>query len=118
MYSAIAACSTLNSEDEILEFIPGTYIAYYENEFHKTNDTLTIQENTAAQNVYVIKRRYYYTTEVDGRNLTPTYKKEEWTALFDAEHNILMEQRHGSIISFDIENKMLKRGSREYRKLE
>jgi len=112
------ACNGLKGKDEIISFIPGTYIAYYENEFHKTHDTLIIQENITAQNVYEITRRYYYTTVVDGRELTPTYKKEEWTALFDTEHNILNEQKHGSIISFDIENRSLKRGSRAYKKID
>lgn len=112
------ACNSLQGKDEIISFIPGTYIAYYENEFHKTHDTLIIQENTAAQNVYEITRRYYYTTVVDGRELTPTYKKEALTALFDEEHNILTDQQHGSIISFDIQQKTLKRGSREYKKID
>lgn len=112
------ACKSINRKDEILSFIPGTYIAYYENDFHKTHDTLIIQENTTAQNVYEITRRYYYTTVVDGRELTPTYKKEALTALFDKEHNILTDQQHGSIISFDIKQKTLKRGSREYKKID
>jgi len=112
------ACNDLKVKDEIISFIPGTYIAYYENEFHKTHDTLMIQENTAAQNVYEITRRCYYTTVVDGRELTPTYKKEALTALFDKEHNILTDQQHGSIISFDIQQKTLKRGSREYKKID
>lgn len=112
------ACKGLQGKDEIIAFIPGTYIAYYENEFHKTHDTLIIQENTAAQNVFEITRRYCYTTVVDGRELTPTYKKEALTALFDKEHNILTDQQHGSIISFDIQQKTLKRGSREYKKID
>ena len=111
------ACNGLQGKDEIITFIPGTYIAYYENEFHKTHDTLIIQENTAAQNVFEITRRYYYTTVIDGRELTPTYKKEAMTALFDKEHNILTDQQHGSIISFDLANKTLKKGNREYKKI-
>lgn len=113
-----AGCKSLSSKNEITAFIPGTYIAYYENEFHKTHDTLLIQENTAAQNVYEITRRYYYTTVVDGRELTPTYKKENWTALYDASNNILTEQRHGSFISFDPKQHHLKRGSRIYQKID
>lgn len=112
------ACRDVEGKDDIIAFIPGTYIAYYENEFHKTHDTLIIQENTAAKNVYEITRRYYYTTVVDGRELTPTYKKEALIALFDKEHNILTDQQHGSIISFDIRHKTLKRGSREYKKID
>ena len=107
------ACNSIKAKDEIISFISGTYITYYENEFHKTHDTLIIQENTAAQNVFEITRRYYYTTVVDGRELTPTYKKEALTALFDKEHNILTDQQHGSIISFDIQRKILKRGNRK-----
>lgn len=112
------ACNGLQEKNDIISFIPGTYIAYYENEFHKTHDTLIIHENTDAQDVYEITRRYYYTTMVDGRELTPTYKKEALTALFDKEHNILTDQQHGSIISFDIHHKTLKRGSREYKKID
>ena len=111
------ACNGLQGKDEIITFIPGTYIAYYENEFHKTHDTLIIQENTAAQNVFEITRRYYYTTVIDGRELTPTYKKEAMTALFDKEHNILTNKQHTYIISFKLTNKTLKKGNREYKKI-
>jgi len=114
----LTACTSNMLKDAIVDFIPGTYIAYYENEFHKTHDTLLIQENKGGNNVYEIIRRYYYTTTVDGKELTPTYKKENWTALFDKEHHILSEQRHGSVISFDPGNKTLKRGNREYKKID
>ena len=61
------ACNSIKTRMKLYHLFP-VPISYYENEFHKTHDTLIIQENTAAQNVLIITRRYYYTTVIDGRN--------------------------------------------------
>ena len=72
---SLASCNNLKNEDTIKAFIPGTYITYYENEFHETYDTLAIQENgMQGASVYEIAHRYRATTHIDGRDLPETYK--------------------------------------------
>ena len=111
------ACNQKASSNATIDFIPGIYTAYYENEFHKTFDTLVIKQNIAGNRVYDINRAIYYTTMVDGKTLTPVYKKEATVGLFDEKNNILVEQTHGSIISFDPANNTLQKGNIKYKKL-
>lgn len=111
------ACKDLKVKDEIIPFIPGTYIAYYENEFHKTNDTLFIKQEGISKTVYNIKNAIYYTTIIDGRVLTPVYKKEYLTGIYDTKNKILTEQKHGYIIVFNPLEKALSVNGKAYKKI-
>ena len=112
------SCNDLPNEDSIKAFIPGWYIAYYENEFHETYDTLDIKNNgMPGASVYEIAHRCRTTTHIDGRDLPENYKVELWTGIYDEQKKIMTESKHGSVITFDPENNILKKATRIYKKI-
>lgn len=109
-----AACAYCNKS--IKKFIPGTYVTYYENEFHKVFDTLVIKE-TCTNGIYEMEDREFYTTTIDGKILTPKVDREEMQGVFDEKTKTLVDQKHGVLIIFDPKNNTLKRATREYQKI-
>ena len=115
--TSLYACKQESKKQEIQRFITGTYVTTYDNEFHRTWDTLIIKQNIAGNQVYDILNAVYYTTTVDGKTLSPVHKKSSAVGLYDDKMNILYEQKHGAIISFDPASNTLQRGAIKYMKI-
>ncbi len=86
---AIAAlansCSDLRA-DKVKDFIPGVYVKSIDDEFTKGMDTLVIDVLDKSAGSYSINKKMSYQQVIDGRELSPQYKTESWTAVYDDEY--------------------------------
>lgn len=112
----VVGCSD-SQADKMKDFIPGVYIKTIDNEFTKGMDTLVIDVLDKTAGSYSIRKKSSYQQVIDGRQLSPQYKVENWTALYDKEINQLMEQRKGKVLSFLPEENKLSLGGSEYKKI-
>lgn len=117
---AIAAlaggCSDLKA-DKVKDFIPGVYVKSIDDEFTKGMDTLVIDVLDKSAGSYSINKKMSYQQVIDGRQLSPQYKTENWTAVYDENTYQLMEQRKGKVLSFLPEENKLSLGGSEYQKI-
>lgn len=112
----ISSCSN-PAADKIRAFIPGMYIKEINNEFTKGMDTLVFEVMDETGGVYSIKRRTGYQQTIDGKQLSPQYETESWTAVYDEKTHQLMEQQKGRVFTFLPDQDKLSMGSSEYRKI-
>jgi hypothetical protein len=95
----ISSCNT-SGKDEIMEFIPGTYIRTGQNEFGKEFDTLVISVQNLAAKEFKIQNRWHYIRQVEGEADVPEYKVET------LDH-----------YSFDVKEKVLFDGTNKFKKI-
>ena len=112
----ISSCSNPVA-DKVENFIPGTYVKEINDEFSKGMDTLKIAVLDKSAGSYSIKRGMRYQQTIDGKTLSPQYKEENWTAIYNEDTHQLMEQKNGKIFSFMPEHGTLSMGSSEYKKI-
>lgn len=112
----IAGCNT-SGKDEIMEFIPGTYVRTGQNEFGKEFDTLviTIQNPTAKE--FKIQNRWHYIRQVEGEANVPEYKVKETSGIYDAETKLLEEAETLDHYTFDIKEKAVFDGTNKFKKI-
>lgn len=108
---------TESKQESIQNFIPGTYVRSFQDEFSKGNDTLIIGIRDPRLSLYRIEKRMGYVQQIDGKMLTPQHSVEQWTAVYNREHGQLHEQRKGKVLSFYPDENKLSLGSSEYQKL-
>ena len=116
MYFSLA-CGVLfacNSAS-LTSFIPGTYTRLVTNEFSVGADTLVIDGQEGL--TYTILHKGTYRRILQGRSLPSTAFLEKWSATYDANRGILIEQRKGKIISFDPSKNILLVGGSTYQKI-
>lgn len=113
---SIAGCGT-NGNDEIIEFIPGTYVRTAQTEFGKAYDTLVITLQNKSANEYKIQRRWKYDRVLDGKPQEPEYKVTETSGLYDSEKNLLQETETLEFFSFDTKNKLMFNGANKFTKI-
>lgn len=106
-----------NESKSVQNFIPGTYVRSFQDEFSKGNDTLIIGIRDPRMSLYRIEKRMGYVQQIDGKMLTPQHTVEQWTAVYNREQGQLHEQRKGKVLSFYPEENKLSMGSSEYQKL-
>lgn len=112
----ISICNT-SGKDEIMEFIPGTYVRAGQNEFGKEFDTLviTIQNPTAKE--FKIQNRWHYIRQVEGEANVPEYKVKETSGIYSTETKLLEEAETLDHYSFDIKEKVLFDGTNKFKKI-
>jgi hypothetical protein len=113
----ICSCNTVVSNDETMQFIPGTYVRQNDGEFGKSYDTLsfTLQNESAKQ--YKIERRFLYARVIDGKPLEPEYRQQKNSGIYNPQTKTITESRSGKIYSFDIKKGVLYSGPNEFKKL-
>jgi hypothetical protein len=106
-----------NSYDAILSFIPGVYVRSFKGEFSIGKDTLIINRPAARNNYYTIQHNGCYRRIKDKRLLEPKCKSETWIGIYDEANNVLIEQKHGKLISFIRDENVLLLGSSRFNKM-
>lgn len=112
----VSSCSNLQA-DKVQDFIPGVYVKTIDDEFTKGMDTLMIDVLDKSAGSYSISKKMSYQQVIDERPLSPQYKLENWTAVYDKDTHQLMEQRKGKVLSFLPEKGKLSLGGSEYKKI-
>lgn len=114
----LMSCTGLLKSDDVKYFIPGTFLSTWKTEFSESTDTITIEPQIKhGSEAYAITRRTRTIFFNDGRRADPDYKIRNLTAYYDPERKTLLIENDGSILSFDIDKKEMKRGSIAYRKM-
>lgn len=112
----IYGCNT-SGKDEIMEFIPGTYVRVGQNEFGKEFDTLVITIQNPAAKQFKIQNRWHYIRQVEGEANVPEYKVKETSGIYNAETKLLEEAETLDHFSFDIKEKVLFDGTNKFKKI-
>lgn len=112
----IYGCNT-SGKDEIMEFIPGTYVRVGQNEFGKEFDTLVITIQNPAAKQFKIQNRWHYIRQVEGEANVPEYKVKETSGIYNAETKLLEEAETLDHYSFDIKEKVLFDGTNKFKKI-
>lgn len=111
-------CSPFRSRDEVREFIPGTYITEWKNEFTQSKDTIVIAApGTKGGDGYRITKRSYYQQMIDGKELKPQSKVQNWSGTYNPEVKTLVIDKSGRVLLFDPAKNELVEGSTSYRKI-
>lgn len=106
----------LLKRDKVEDWITGVYIRLISNDFSQGTDTLTIAKKSGRQ--FSIKRRSSYRRLLDGQVFDPEYKSEDWLGVYDEKTQLLHEQQHGKVLSFQPEERTMKVGTAEYKKIQ
>jgi len=113
----LVACNSMHG-DSTRSFIPGTYVKHFDDEYFKDGeDTLIISNADEGGNVYPIARHMSYQKVIDKKVQPRENKSEKWMGVYNEQEKVLHEQKHGAIISFDPNNKLLRVGNNEYKKV-
>lgn len=112
----IYGCNTSN-KDEIIEFIPGTYVRVGQNEFGKEFDTLVITIQNPVAREFKIQNRWHYIRQVEGESNVPEYKVKETSGIYNVETKLLEESETLDHYSFDVKEKVLFNGANKFKKI-
>lgn len=106
----------LLKRNKVEDWITGVYIRLVSNDFSQGADTLTITKKSSSQ--FLIKRRSSYRLLLDGQVFDPEYKTEDWLGVYDDRTQLLHEQQHGKVLSFQPGERTMKVGTAEYKKIQ
>lgn len=112
----ISGCNS-SGKDEIMEFIPGTYVRTGQNEFGKEFDTLVITIQNPAVKEFKIQNRWHYIRQVEGEANVPEYKVKETSGIYNTETKLLVESETLEHYSFDVKEKVLFDGTNKFKKI-
>jgi hypothetical protein len=104
-------------DDNVKEFVTGTYITEWKNEFNESRDTIIIEPLTnAGSKTYKITRKtFFHYTNL--RKRKSEYKVLRWTGCYDEKQKTVMIHNSGRILSFDPAKFEMKMGTITYKKL-
>ena len=108
-----AACN--HGKDETVG-LTGTYIAYHEHEFGKTNDTLVVSKVNGGQNIYQINRNAGVVRTADGKVFPKRLVKETCMARYIDENKMLEDLKTGKTYVWNSQQQLLISGSTQFRK--
>jgi hypothetical protein len=97
-------------------YISGTYVTQFKNEYSITSDTLVVASEANSQ-TYNIERRTGFNKIRDGKTLPKEFKVAKWVSSYDTEKQILQETELGKQIYVLSEKQSLKLGDSEYQKV-
>ncbi|MGN6802438.1 MAG: hypothetical protein ACTHJN_11060 [Ginsengibacter sp.] len=115
--TAIIFCGLLVGckEDEVLNFIPGTYVRSVKNEFSVGRDTLVIIKEST--NLFSIIHQGIYQRIYQWKISPVRSFSEKWSATYDEDKKSLIETRKGKIFSFNTYVNVLYLGTSRYNKI-
>lgn len=109
LYAGLTACN--NEQDnaaKTLDYIPGVYVRAFAGEYSSGYDTLVITAPDKNSNFYTIKHSSSFKRIIEKQVQPIEYKSENWTAVFDKEKSLLIEQKKGKqLLPLRKENKLL-----------
>jgi hypothetical protein len=112
----LSACNS-SGKDEIMGFIPGTYVRTGQNEFGKEFDTLVISLQNPSAKEFKIQNRWHYIRQVEGEANVPEYKVKETSGIYNAQTKLLEEAETLDHYSFDVKEKVLFDGTNKFKKI-
>lgn len=96
--------------------LEGTYINNAASEFSIADDTLVVEQSES--NRYLLHRSTGFRLQDDkGKPAKLQYEKEEWTAVYDTDADVLRESRNGVIITFNADRSIMTAGKRKYKRI-
>ena len=108
-----ASCSHATDETTGLT---GTYTAYHEHEFGKTNDTLVVTKVNGGKNIYQINRNAGVVRTADGKVFPKRLVKETCMARYIDENKMLEDLKTGKTYVWNSQQQLLISGSTQFRK--
>ena len=111
----IAGCNI--NRDKIKDFIPGTYVADYEQEYSKGHDTLVFGSVSKDGNSYTIIRKTSYRRKINGKMGQREQKNEQMTGIYNEQDKVIYESTKGEIFSFSPEKNFVLSGTLQYKKI-
>lgn len=93
----------------------GVYVNSAGGEFSVASDTLEVE--LVEGNNYVIHRRTGFNLVTDGKIGKREYEVEKWSAVYNADTQVLTETKRGKLISFFPDGGSLTVGQRVYKKV-
>ncbi|MBE7174491.1 MAG: hypothetical protein INR73_28225 [Williamsia sp.] len=114
----LISCNPFRSHDVVREFVPGTYITEWRNEFTQSKDTIIIlAPTTRGSDGYRITKRSYYQQTIDGKDLKPQFKIQNWIGSYNPEVKTLVIGKSGRVLLFNPDRNELVEGSTTYNKI-
>jgi hypothetical protein len=107
------ACNSIKN-DAALE---GVYTASYEHEFGRNTDTLILKKANDGKGVYQITRHTGLIKKLDGKEFPKEVLIKNWILDYNADKQILTEQKEGKILVWDSNRLTLQLGDRSYKKI-
>jgi len=112
----IVALGCKSKQDKLVDYVPGIYVKPIHHEFADGQDTLAITPIESGENSFKIERRSSYVRYWNGKTLPLKNDIENWIGVLDPQTGIMMEQRHGKVITFDSKQHCLFVGGTKYQK--
>ena len=113
IFTLIISC-TGNKNDSAQS---GVYIASYEHEFGKTDDTLILTKANAGNDIYKIARHSGVIKKFEGKEYPKEILWETWTLQYYPDKQTLTELKKGKILVWDTNRLTLQLGDRQYKKI-
>ena len=111
------SCQLKKAKDEVMDFIPGTYIRFSQHEYGTEYDTIAISLQNNSAKGYKIVRKWKYERVLDSQPVEPEYKRVTTAAIYSTKNKFLRETETGDIYSFDTKENLLFNGPIKYKKL-
>ena len=97
--------------------LEGVYTASYEHEFGRNTDTLILKKANDGNGVYQITRHTGLIKKLDGKEFPKEILIKNWVLDYNADKQILTEQKEGKILVWDSNRLTLQLGDRSYKKI-
>ncbi|WP_018615876.1 hypothetical protein [Segetibacter koreensis] len=114
---SIVIISACNGGDKIKDFIAGTYVADYEQEYSKGHDTLIFSPVSKEGNSYLITRKTSYRRKIKGVIKPSEQRNEQMTGIYNEQDKVIYETRKGETFSFSPEKNIVLSGTLQYKKI-
>ena len=106
----LIACNDVQSTDDLT----GVYTAFYEHEFGKTDDTLTVTKSNNSNKMYQIERHSGLIKKMDGQEFPKELVTETWALEYDSDKKTLTELKQGKTLVWNNGTLSLQLGNRQY----
>ncbi len=123
VFGSIIFCSITNiacngkftEKKKSKEFIPGTYVLFFESKFTKGSDTLVISR--MGGNAYTILDKISYHFLKEDMHLPDVHESRHYTAVWDEKYNILKEINSYRSFRFEPDSNKLYMGNIKFEKV-
>jgi hypothetical protein len=100
-----------------IDKVEGIYVGHFEHEYGINDDTLILNKENDAENIYNITRRTGTIRKKDGKLFPKENKVEFWITEYNEEAKLFKELRRGKIITWNSKGETLKMGNTLYQKM-
>lgn len=97
--------------------LSGVYVASYEHEFGKTDDTLILTKANDGNDIYQINRHSGVIKKLDGKVFPKEILRETWTLEYHPDRQTLTDLTKGKTLVWDSNRLTLQLGDRQYKKI-